>query len=645
MGRAIRELVQERSAEIVGRAAERAALLRTLEEGGPFVAFVHGLAGVGKSTLLDAFGGEARALGATVVRIDCRSIEPTERGFLDALGSAVGGAPTTADDGAERLARLGERVVLVLDTYEVLRLLDSWLRQDFAPALRENTRLVLAGREPPVANWSAAPGWGELVASVQLGNLDEGEAEQFLEQMGLAGADARHVNRVARGHPLSLELAAAAVRARPDVELEDIALQAVLDQLTALYLDGLDTSSREALDAASVVRRITLPLLEAMLRDVAPQDAFERLRALPFVQFGHDGLVVHDTIRETVARALRGSDPVAHRRYRAAAWRKLRSDVAWAAPAELWRYTADMLYLIEHPVVREAFFPTTEHLFSVEAASPVDGPAIAAIVDSHEPTVAAAHLLYWWEQAPQAFRVVRDREGSVVGFAILFEPNQVPYGAIEADPVTSAWREHLRRNPVPHGQRVLFLRRWLSENGGERPSDVQAACWLDIKRVYMELRPELRRLYTTVRDIATYAPIVAPLGFAMLPEAIQLDEAEYHSALLDFGPSSVDGWLARLAANELLIESESILDPIERQLVLNGRRVDLTRLEFDVLDYLYQRQPKVVERSALLRDVWGYTHVGSNVVDTVVRSLRRKLGERASMIETVRGRGYRFRLQ
>ena len=192
-------------------------------------------------------------------------------------------------------------------------------------------------------------------------------------------------------------------------------------------------------------------------------------------------------------------------------------------------------------------------------------------------------------------------------------------------------------NPVPHGQRVLFHRRWLSKEGGELPSDVQAATWLDIKRVYMELRPELRRLYTAVRDIATYAPIVATLGFVALPEAVQLDEATYHSALLDFGPSSVDGWLAKLAANELLIESESILDPVQRQLVLDGRRVDLTRLEFDLLDYLYQRQPNLVERTALLRDVWGYTHVGSNVVDTVVRSLRTKLGERASMIETVRG--------
>ena len=254
-------------------------------------------------------------------------------------------------------------------------------------------------------------------------------------------------------------------------------------------------------------------------------------------------------------------------------------------------------------------------------------------------------MLSWWEQSPQSFVVVRDRNGRVVGFSILFEPDEVPYGAIEADPVTRSWREHLRRDPVPRGQRVLFNRRWLSEDEGERPSGVQAACWLDIKRAYMELRPELRRLYTTVCDIATYAPIITPLGFVALPDAVQLDGVSYHTVLLDFGPSSVDGWLTKLAARELLIAEDSILDPVERQLVVGGRRVDLTRLEFEVLDYLYQRQGKVVDRSNLLRDVWGYSHVGSNVIDTVVRSLRKKLGERASMIETVRGRGYRLRAE
>jgi len=117
----------------------------------------------------------------------------------------------------------------------------------------------------------------------------------------------------------------------------------------------------------------------------------------------------------------------------------------------------------------------------------------------------------------------------------------------------------------------------------------------------------------------------------------------YYATQNDFGPSSIDGWLSRLVAAELQIEDDSILDLAQHQLVLDGRRVDLTKLEFDVISYLRQRQGHVVERAELLRDVWGYEYDGgSNVIEANVRSLRRKLGDRADSIETVRGLGYRF---
>ena len=53
----------------------------------------------------------------------------------------------TVAEAAVALSGLGGRVVLVLDTYEQLRLLDTWLRQALVPGLRDNTRLALAGRE------------------------------------------------------------------------------------------------------------------------------------------------------------------------------------------------------------------------------------------------------------------------------------------------------------------------------------------------------------------------------------------------------------------------------------------------------------------------------------------------------------------
>ena len=349
-------------------------------------------------------------------------------------------------------------------------------------------------------------------------------------------------------------------------------------------------------------------------------------------------------MREAIASLLRSSDPDRSKRYRAAAWRQLRNEVARASNQDMWRYTADLLYILENPIVREAFFPTTDHLYSVDAARPADGEAIAEIAERYMPPASARAIAAWWRLLPEAFRIVRDRLDTVAGFYMVCEIDRVSHRLVEEDPILELAWEHLRQYPVPRGQRVLFSRAWLSRDFGEAPSPVQAASWLDIKRLYMDMRPSLRRIYSIVHDVETYGPMVGPLGFELLPDPrVDFDGVPYYATQNDFGPSSIDGWLARLVGAELQIEDDSILDPVQHQLVLDGRRVDLTRLEFDVLTYLHQRRGKVVERSDLLRDVWGYEYSGgSNVIEANVRSLRRKLGDRADSIETVRGLGYRF---
>jgi DNA-binding response OmpR family regulator len=642
MSRTVRQLMDEQAAGLVGRDDEMAVLRQLLGEGGPLVVFVHGIAGIGKSALVEAFAVEARAGGTIVLRLDCRSIEPTERGFLAALEGKTGGELATAEDAAARLGRLGERVILVLDTYEVLRLLDPWLRQTFIPVLTDKVRIILSGREPPMTVWPSA--LGGLFRGLPLENLRRDEAEALLDRAGVDHDDADRIYHLARGHPLSLRLAASALAERPGVSLEAVTVKAIVEGLTELYLGVLDPRTRQALDAASVVRRPTLSLLAAMLPETAPQDAFDRLRMLPFVELSDDGLVLHDTVREAIAALLRSSDPDRSKRYRAAAWRQLRAEVARASNQEMWRYTADLLYILQNPIVREAFFPTTEHLYSVEAAKPDDGPAIAAIIGRYEPPASGSILEAWWRRAPGAFRVARDRLGAVAGFYMVCEMDSLSHRLVDEDPVTRQCWDHLRRHPVARGQHVLLNRTLLARDHGDAPSPVQAACWLDLKRIYMELRPHLRRIYSTVRDIATYGPMVAPLGFEPLAgDPIEFDGVPYYSAQNDFGPSSIDGWLTRLVASELQIEDDSILDLVQHQLVLDGRRVDLTKLEFEVISYLYQRKGTVVERSELLRDVWGYDYAGgSNVIEANVRSLRRKLGDRAASIETVRGLGYRF---
>lgn len=97
-------------------------------------------------------------------------------------------------------------------------------------------------------------------------------------------------------------------------------------------------------------------------------------------------------------------------------------------------------------------------------------------------------------------------------------------------------------------------------------------------------------------------------------------------------------------------ETRLIVGPLDLDLFTGlasrgGRPLDLLPREFKLLDYLARRPGRVVTRSMLLQDVWGYTfELKSNVVDVHMGRLRRKvdLDGEGQLIRNVRGQGYRF---
>jgi hypothetical protein len=632
MATRIADLSRRRAAQrLVGRDEQLAALTALLDADPPaLIAFVHGIAGIGKTALLRGFAVEAEERDARIVELDCRTIEPTEYGFLRAVGDQL------------ELAHEDELLVVTLDNYEVFRLLDTWLRQEFVPGLPHGARVVCSGREPPVAAWLAAPELDGLVSIVPLGPLADDDAVHLLQALGVAERSAERINGVVRGHPLAIKLAAATLRDEAEPALEDVAAQEAVDALARLYLADVEPATRTALEAASVVRRVTRSVMEAMLGE---EGAVEALSELPFVEPRADGLVVHDAVRAAIAANLRGTDPERYRAYRRAAWGQLREEVRQASEAELWRYTADMLFIIENPIVREAFFPSAMQPLAVEAAQPRDAAAIERIVRLHEGPEEGALIAAWWAEAPESFSVVRDRNGIVAAFFILLDNATMLPPAVE-DPVVREWVEHLRNERIPRGVPVLGLRRWLDIDHGESPCASQAACWLDVKRTYMALRPDLRRIYVTVTDVPTYWPTVEKLGFRSVTETpAELDGTGYASVFLDFGPGSVDGWLAGLVAAELGLQPGLRLDETANEVVVEGEPISLTPLEFGVLARLDRAAGRAVTRRDLLESVWGTSFTGgSNVVDAVIHSLREKLSVHADAVQTVRNVGYRLRV-
>ena len=88
---------------------------------------------------------------------------------------------------------------------------------------------------------------------------------------------------------------------------------------------------------------------------------------------------------------------------------------------------------------------------------------------------------------------------------------------------------------------------------------------------------------------------------------------------------------------------ELILSVGKHQVCWKGQKIDLTRKEFELLQYLMENKGLVMTRNQILCHVWGYDFDGeTRTVDVHVRTLRQKLGDAGNQIETVRGVGYRI---
>ena len=80
------------------------------------------------------------------------------------------------------------------------------------------------------------------------------------------------------------------------------------------------------------------------------------------------------------------------------------------------------------------------------------------------------------------------------------------------------------------------------------------------------------------------------------------------------------------------------------QATIDGRAMDLTYMEYELLRFLATNPQRVFTRETLLNRVWGYEYYGgARTVDVHIRRLRAKLGEEnAHLIQTVRSVGYKF---
>jgi DNA-binding response OmpR family regulator len=132
--------------------------------------------------------------------------------------------------------------------------------------------------------------------------------------------------------------------------------------------------------------------------------------------------------------------------------------------------------------------------------------------------------------------------------------------------------------------------------------------------------------------------------------AVSADWGANDVVLETAGPAEVDarirlviGRMAQDQSASKIQTSGVVIDEASYSAKVQGRPLDLTFKEFELLRFFATHPSRVFTREQLLSEVWGYDYFGgTRTVDVHVRRLRAKLGDLESLIGTVRNVGYRF---
>lgn len=156
----------------------------------------------------------------------------------------------------------------------------------------------------------------------------------------------------------------------------------------------------------------------------------------------------------------------------------------------------------------------------------------------------------------------------------------------------------------------------------------------------------LCRILTTTGISAALMVVVVETAMPALSSEWGFDDVVLTTA----GPGEVDARIRLITTkpqhqpdDHMISASGVTIDEVSYQAKVNGKALDLTFKEFELLRFLAGHPQRVFTREQLLSEVWGYDYFGgTRTVDVHVRRLRAKLGDMESLIGTVRNVGYRF---
>lgn len=547
-------LEKARQQQFVGRQTEQALIQAALTAAEPpfMLLYLFGPGGVGKTSLLRAAAQMAQAQAIPTVTLDSRNVEPSPTGFLQLLQQQLN-CPTTEAIFPTLAAQPG-RLLLLIDTAELLSPLDSWLRDNFLPQLPAQVLVIIAGRNPPSLRWRTDPGWQQVMKVQPLQNLTPQESRTLLMGRQVPEQEYEAVLRFTHGHPLALSLVADLFAQRPGTRFRpEEAPNVIKTLLEQLMEEAPSPIHRTALEACSQVRLLSEPLLGAMLAIDEPHTIFEWLRSLSFIEADRRGLFPHDLAREALAADLQWRNPskqvLLHDRARVYYITRFHE----SDPQEQRQVLADYIFLHrDNPMIRSYFeWQSTGTVFT-DGYRPEDREPVLEMVRQHEGDAAAGLTDYWLDRQPQGLLIMREASGTPAGLLFMIAIDKTTAAERAMDPgAAAAWDYLVQYAPLRPGEVATLFRFWMARDTYQAVSPIQSLIFLNMVQHYL----------TAPHLAFTLLPCAEPdfwrlvFGFADLH---RLPEANFQVGEQTFGMYGHDWrtvppllWLGAMAEREL----------------------------------------------------------------------------------------------
>lgn len=430
-------VAQRDEVAFIGRRAQLQRLEALLvDDPSASIAFVHAPGGTGKSTLLREFARRAGRRGWHPFWVEGRELPPAP----DALEDALAGA------------RADARPLIVLDSYERMEAVGTYLRRALLPTLPATTIVLIASRNAPAGVWFSE-GWEKVVMELELERLSDAESAELLRAHGLRDQAAiSDAMRWARGSPLALSLAAEGREAEaPAAPLEATGEAAALRTMISRLTEAeLDPAHADALNVAAVARVTTPELLRDCLRSVDHRTAFHWLETRSFVEPLGDGIALYDLVRRVLRENLRRNDRERERELR----RRIADHLYERARTGERLLTVDLAHLSESPALRWGYAWEDSSRFRIDDVRDGDAKTIGGILER-------TRYAEWWdgtrrffEEAPEHVAVIRDASERLCGYSVAVTPHGAPAFCPD-DPVLGPRLEHAARQ-APDGDAVLW---------------------------------------------------------------------------------------------------------------------------------------------------------------------------------------------